>query len=141
MHVDEKMVKEASKQYRLPIGYINTLIRKNIINVPFSHVDHIILNAFSKAWRSKTLLKIAMSYLPKKERSDLLEPMSRLESFVYTRLCSYYEKSKIVSTSQILYELSSHGFKIPKQPTKLKELKKRIQSLRRRCKRKLKEQK
>lgn len=140
VHVDKKMIREASQKYNLPIGYINTLVRRNIISVPFSHIDYLILNAFSKTWRSKTLLKISMSQLPKSERAKLLEPMSRLESFIYTRLCNFYKENKTLTTSQLLYELSSHGFKIPKQPSKLKKLKRRIRSLRERCKRALKSQ-
>lgn len=140
MRVDEKMIREASQKYNLPVGYINTLIKKNIISVPFSHIDYLILDAFSKAWRSKTLLKISVSQLPKNERAKLLEPMSRLESFIYTRLCNFYKENKTLTTSQLLYELSAHGFKIPKQPSKLNSLKKRIKALRVKCKRALKSQ-
>ena len=133
--MDRNYIQRASEQYGLPVGYINYLIRRGVISAPFSHIDELILDAFSKVWRSETLLKIAISKLPKRKRKELIEPMSRLEKFIYTRLCSFYTQGKVVTTNQLLYELDRAGFKMPKRDKKLKELKKKVQSLRRKCKR------
>lgn len=132
-----KIVSEASKRYGLPVGYINTLIKKGVVSVPFSHIDELILQAFSKTWRSETLLKISISHIPKGKRRTLLEPMSRLDSMVYSLLCSFYKQGSTPSTGHIIYELKNYGFRIPKQHAKLSELKKRIQSLRRKCKKEI----
>lgn len=131
------LVREASKRHGLPVGYINTLIKKGVVSVPFSHIDELILSAFAKVWRSETLLKIAISKVPKSKRQELLAPFSRLEQFVYTRLCEFYREGKIITSDQLIFELRAKGFHIPAQGAGLERVKKRIKSLRRRCRKEL----
>lgn len=129
------IVRKASEKYKLPVGYINTLVKKGVVSLPLSHIDELILDAYSRTWRSITLLKISISNIPKAKRKELFEPMSRLEQYIFSYLCEFYKQGKIVSTSQVIFQLRSNKFKIPSKGKRLDEIKKLIARLRRRCKR------
>ncbi len=134
---EKRIISEVSKQYKLPVAFIKILINKKVISIPPAYPDKIILSAVKKIFTNEQVLGLALKRLSKKRRQALIDNpgMSKIDKYIYNRLCNSRENGIIVKTAQILSEIVSFYGVDTNNKRSLCFFKKRITSLRNKCRR------
>ena len=134
---EKRIISEVSKQYKLPVAFIKILINKKVISIPLAYPDEIILTAVKKIFTNEQILGLALKRISKKRSQALVDNpgMSKIDKYIYNRLCNSRENGITVKTAQILSEIVSfYGIDISSKRS-LYFFKKRILSLRSKCSR------